>query len=368
MAYSIKLMLLLCLTLLVACLSAIETNAETREEKSAKSCIEKIRAYEDLYRTSKMTLVLKADEDSPAALESLQIEQVLDGFRMWSVYRYVYEGKPDDINTMVSDGEQFKVWSRRETDRAGQGTVKAYSDEVQGWSNSKLFRPAEMFGFLWYEEVEMISHENNEVILSFYNPKYDARYVATYELCGEYMRPLFIDEQLSATKNKPPAPGMQYAYSYGDAGVDGSPPLWPIRIETHSKAHGFTSVYEVRDVDFNPEITDDLFELEFPEGAWVSDETVGISRRYFKAGEPASRIAEGIIDEVEDGTDVERREKLIEDREEELNAVISEIPSSRSKTKMGLWLLSVVTISVLASAACLAVVMIVRRQQRGNGL
>lgn len=189
------------LSVLVVPCFAFMASSEEPQDRFVEDCIAKIRAYEGLYRTSRITVNVNADDHSPPDLESIRMEVTVDGERMRYDERAVYANKPDELNTIVSDGERLKAWSRRETNRFGQGTVKPHEkNEVRAWSHSLYFRPCESYAFLSYPQIERVSHENREVTLSFYHPEYDQRYLVRYEECGEYMRPLFLDQQLSDKK------------------------------------------------------------------------------------------------------------------------------------------------------------------------
>ena len=344
------------LSVLVVPCFAFMASSEEPQDRFIEDCIAKIRAYEGLYRTSRITVNVNADDHSPPDLESIRMEVTVDGERMRYDERAVYANKPDELNTIVSDGERLKAWSRRETNRFGQGTVKPHEkNEVRAWSHSLYFRPCESYAFLSYPQIERVSHESREVTLSFYHPEYDQRYVVRYEECGEYMRPLFLDQQLSDKKNRAPGAGIQYKYTYRDKRVKDGGEIWPIRIETRSKSHGFTEIYEVKDVDFEPQIEEVQFDLEFPDGAWVTDETLGISQRYFKAGVPASQITETLLEEMEGDVEDKHHEELIEAREKELEVMISEMPAADRLIPSNLWGTTISLLCILPIVCFVAV-------------
>ena len=270
----IHVMWLAILTFLIVGFSA-QTN-EPVLNASLDGVLERIKAYEALFDTLLFRFTLPdLHQVGDKKKKERRVELIYDGARHRRCDTVEYEDGSHDFKTAVTDGETYASWQRTDSNPTGEGYICPLSDMMKATFVAYRFRTHATRHLFESRKIEVLEKSDRSVTIKYaYSPR--GYTVGAYESSGDYLRPLeIVAYHLDAdTDDLKETTRFEYGYRPGT--------LWPIQMRQIQKAHDSYVTCEIQEIDLNPKITDDLFEIDFPDGAWVRNETEGMIRRIRK--------------------------------------------------------------------------------------
>lgn len=228
-----------------------------------------ILAYEDLFTRSRIvwTEGPGAGQEAALVLSSIETERIVDGPRSYiRTLGHRKEGNETSKNIAVTDGTTCRLLNSSGSNPTC--VVSPATEDALSRFQNYLFQPHRGYGFADADRVEVLGDDGKDVRLRYHreNTYMDAE----YKWLGDYLR---VKRYQSGSKNALAlVAGTEYRYHY-DEYAAGDARLAPAQIEQISRLHGVHGLYTITEVDFDPAIPDGQFNLEFPEGAEIRDET-----------------------------------------------------------------------------------------------
>lgn len=255
-------------TLVLAAVSARAHTDDGAEAAKVERYHKAILAYEDLFTRSRIVWTEGSgpDQEANVVLTGVETERISDGPRVYiRTIGHIKGGNETSNHTAVTDGTTCRLLNSSE----GSTTCvisRATEDALARFQNY-LFQPHRGYGFADADRVEILKDDGKDVHLRYHreNTYMDAEYTWS----GDYLR---VNRYQSGSKNaRAQVAGTEYRYHYNEQAT-GEARLAPAQVEQTSRLHGIHGIYKVKEVDFDPKISDSQFELAFPEDAYIRDE------------------------------------------------------------------------------------------------
>ena len=271
-------------------LSQVSTDATTDADY-----LKRIRKHEDAFSHCQITYDTQSytyksvlsgkPENLPTVVSKAILTFRADGIKMrFDHEALLTDGTRESRSMVTSDGERLTSWIRTDTDSAGQGTLHALTEDSGASFPVLQFRPFYKNYICHSDKVTNLTFtQDGDRVIANWHDSNTHRYELVFSEWKEVLRPVTLKSiYLDSNTGKETTPSeMSYFYKSSSEGPDSE---WPVKVETILFEHDVCLDLLVEKVNLSPSFTDSTFRIDFPDGTWVTDESTGISQRYYKSG------------------------------------------------------------------------------------
>jgi hypothetical protein len=246
-----------------------------------KDYAQRIKSYESLFDTMQIRYSFKEkgvtshqvdSQNGPILVNNL----IVDGKRI----RKESTRNTGDRAITVTDGTICKTWRHRESKPQDQGAIFPWTENAVPAIAAYAFRKHSNIDDVEYLSVDIVEDTDTHVTIR-YRANAKSELIVRYERYGEYLRTLSYRPFYTKRPGEPKEELTSVYFTYPEWTEPNAERLGPKSIEQiHEKSVVYADVLEI---DLNPIITDDLFDIEFSDGTWIKDRRSGDSSyRYSK--------------------------------------------------------------------------------------